>query len=99
IDPAPAELARVFMGRMELFTAATVKAVKTAIADNDLATLKLMDASSIRSLRASRRSQSLSLIKSDSIRSLTGWLWLTLAGGGPTAPRRNSSLLRLEARH
>jgi hypothetical protein len=41
IDPAPAGLARVFMGRMELFTAATLKAVKTAITDDDLATLKL----------------------------------------------------------
>jgi hypothetical protein len=41
IDPAPAELTRVFMGRMELFTAATLKAVESAIAANDLATLKL----------------------------------------------------------
>jgi hypothetical protein len=41
IDPAPAELARVFMGRMELFTAATLKAVRAAITDDDLATLKL----------------------------------------------------------
>jgi hypothetical protein len=41
IDPAPAGLARVFMGRMELFTAATLKAVKAAITDDDLATLKL----------------------------------------------------------
>jgi hypothetical protein len=41
IDPAPAELERVFMGRMELFTAATLKTVEKAIADNDLAALKL----------------------------------------------------------
>jgi hypothetical protein len=41
IDPAPAELTRVFMGRMELFTAATLKAVERAIAYDDLATLKL----------------------------------------------------------
>jgi hypothetical protein len=41
IDPAPIELARVFMGRMELFTAATLKTVESAIADNNLATFKL----------------------------------------------------------
>jgi hypothetical protein len=41
IDPAPAELARVFMGRMELITAATIETVEKAIADNDLAAFKL----------------------------------------------------------
>jgi hypothetical protein len=40
IEPGPAELARVFMGRMELITPATLKTVEGAIADNDPATFK-----------------------------------------------------------
>jgi hypothetical protein len=39
IDPKPAEVARAFVGRMEVITAATVKTVEDAIAANDKATL------------------------------------------------------------
>jgi hypothetical protein len=39
IDPAPGSVARVFVGRMELVTAATEKAVETAFAANDRQTL------------------------------------------------------------
>jgi len=35
IDPAPSEIVRVFVGRLELVTPATAKAVKTALASND----------------------------------------------------------------
>jgi len=35
IDPAPLEMVRVFVGRLELVTPATAKAVKTALASND----------------------------------------------------------------
>jgi hypothetical protein len=39
INPAPGQIVRVFVGRLELITPATAKAVKTAIASNDEATL------------------------------------------------------------
>jgi hypothetical protein len=35
IDPAPSEIVRVFVGRLELVTPATAKAVKTALASDD----------------------------------------------------------------
>jgi hypothetical protein len=41
IDPTPVELSRVFIGRMELVTAATLKMVEKAIAENDPAAFKL----------------------------------------------------------
>jgi hypothetical protein len=40
IRPAPAQTVRVFVGRMEMVTPATQKAVETALAANDSATLK-----------------------------------------------------------
>jgi hypothetical protein len=40
INPAPAQIARVFVGRMELVTPATEKAVETAFAARDKATLE-----------------------------------------------------------
>jgi hypothetical protein len=40
IKPAPAQTVRVFVGRLELVTPATQKAVETAFAANDAATLK-----------------------------------------------------------
>ena len=40
INPAPARTVRVFVGRLELVTPATQKAVETAFAANDTATLK-----------------------------------------------------------
>jgi hypothetical protein len=40
INPAPAQTARVFVGRLELITPATEKAVETAFARRDQATLK-----------------------------------------------------------
>jgi hypothetical protein len=40
IDPAPGQIARVFVGRFEIITPATALAVKTALAHNDEATLK-----------------------------------------------------------
>jgi hypothetical protein len=40
IHPAPAQTVRVFVGRLELVTPATQKAVETAFAANDTATLK-----------------------------------------------------------
>ena len=40
INPAPAQTVRVFVGRLELVTPATEKAVKTAFATQDAATLK-----------------------------------------------------------
>ncbi len=40
ISPAPAQTVRVFVGRLELVTPATEKAVETAFAANDTATLK-----------------------------------------------------------
>jgi hypothetical protein len=40
INPAPGQIVRVFVGRLELITPATAKAVKTAVASNDEATLK-----------------------------------------------------------
>ena len=39
IDPAPGQILRVFVGRLEIITPATAKAVKTAMAHNDQATL------------------------------------------------------------
>jgi len=39
IDPAPEQVVRVFVGRLEIVTPTTVKAVKTAIAANDNAAL------------------------------------------------------------
>src|SRR2546429_8038169 len=40
IDPAPAQIARVFVGRLELVTARTENAVETAFAAHDKATLE-----------------------------------------------------------
>ena len=40
IDPEPAKFVRVFVGRLEIVTPATVRAVQTAVASNDEATLK-----------------------------------------------------------
>jgi hypothetical protein len=40
ISPAPAQLARVFVGRIELITPATRKSIETAIATRDGATLR-----------------------------------------------------------
>ena len=40
IDPAPAKIIRVFVGRLEIVTPATLRAVETAVARNDEATLK-----------------------------------------------------------
>ena len=40
IDPAPAKIVRVFVGRLEIVTPATVRAVQTAVASNDEATLQ-----------------------------------------------------------
>jgi hypothetical protein len=39
ITPAPSRVARVFVGRMELFSSATVQAVRAAIDANDQTTL------------------------------------------------------------
>ena len=39
IDPVPGQMVRVFVGRLEIVTPATAMAVKTALADNDEATL------------------------------------------------------------
>ena len=39
INPAPAQIVRVFVGRLELVTPATVKAVETALASDDQVTL------------------------------------------------------------
>ena len=39
IDPAPGQIVRVFVGRLEIVTPATAMAVKTAVARNDEATL------------------------------------------------------------
>jgi hypothetical protein len=39
IDPAPGQIVRVFVGRLEVITPATAMAVKTAVARNDEATL------------------------------------------------------------
>jgi len=39
IDPVPGEIVRVFVGRLEIVTPATARAVKTALAHNDEATL------------------------------------------------------------
>jgi len=39
IDPAPGQIVRVFVGRLEIVTSATAMAVKTAVARNDEATL------------------------------------------------------------
>jgi hypothetical protein len=39
IDPAPTQIVRVFVGRLELVTPATVRAVETAVASHDEATL------------------------------------------------------------
>jgi hypothetical protein len=35
VDPAPSQMVRVFVGRLELVTPATAKAVKAALASND----------------------------------------------------------------
>ncbi len=43
IHPGPAQTVRVFVGRLELVTPATEKAVETAFAANDTATLKTYD--------------------------------------------------------
>jgi hypothetical protein len=40
IQPAPAQIARVFVGRLELVTPATEKAVEAAFASHDQATLE-----------------------------------------------------------
>jgi hypothetical protein len=40
IDPAPGQIVRVFVGRLEIVTPTTARAVKTAIAHNDEETLK-----------------------------------------------------------
>jgi hypothetical protein len=40
IEPAPAKMVRVFVGRFEIVTPATVRAVQAAVASNDEATLK-----------------------------------------------------------
>lgn len=40
IEPAPANIKRVFVGRVELITAETVSAVRTAVAKNDRLTLR-----------------------------------------------------------
>jgi hypothetical protein len=39
IDPAPGQMVRVFVGRLEIVTPATATAVKIAVAHNDEATL------------------------------------------------------------
>lgn len=39
ISPAPGQIARVFVGRLEIVTPATVRAVETAVASNDEVTL------------------------------------------------------------
>jgi len=39
IDPAPGQIVRVFLGRLEIITAATTMAIKTAVARNDEAVL------------------------------------------------------------
>jgi len=39
IDPTPAQIVRVFVGRLEIVTPATARAVETAVASNDEATL------------------------------------------------------------
>ncbi len=39
IEPAPAKIVRVFVGRLEIVTPATVRAVQAAVASNDEATL------------------------------------------------------------
>ena len=43
IRPAPAQIARVFVGRLELVTSATQRAVETAFANHDNSTLKKYD--------------------------------------------------------
>src|SRR4029077_2238424 len=43
ITPAPAQTVRVFVGRLEIVTPATEKAVATALAAHDVATLKAYD--------------------------------------------------------
>jgi hypothetical protein len=40
IDPAPGQIVRVFVGRLEIVTPTTARAVKTALAHNDEETLK-----------------------------------------------------------
>ena len=40
INPAPGQIVRVFVGRLEIVTPATARAVKAAVARNDEATLK-----------------------------------------------------------
>jgi hypothetical protein len=40
IDPAPGQIVRVFVGRLEIVTPTTAKAIKTALAHNDEETLK-----------------------------------------------------------
>jgi hypothetical protein len=40
INPAPTQLARVFVGRIELITPATEKSIEAAIASRDAATLE-----------------------------------------------------------
>jgi hypothetical protein len=39
IDPAPGQIVRVFVGRLEIVTPATTTAVRTALAHNDEGTL------------------------------------------------------------
>ena len=43
IAPAPAQFTRVFVGRLEIVTPATIQAVRTALAAHDEATLKKYD--------------------------------------------------------
>jgi hypothetical protein len=43
INPAPTQLARVFVGRIELITPATEKSIEAAVASRDAATLKTYD--------------------------------------------------------
>jgi hypothetical protein len=39
VNPAPGQIVRVFVGRLEILTPATAKAVKTAVASDDEVTL------------------------------------------------------------
>jgi hypothetical protein len=39
VNPAPGQIVRVFVGRLEIVTPATAKAVKTAVASDDEVTL------------------------------------------------------------
>ena len=43
VDPVPADVARVFVGRVELVTGVTLDAVRDALARNDRTTLQKYD--------------------------------------------------------